>query len=103
MRTFTAERGWEGFHDPKSLILALVGEVGELAELVQWLPAEDVSQLAREEHLHARMGEELADILLYLVRLADVVDIDPFEAGMAKMSVNARKHPLVAADTEPGQ
>jgi NTP pyrophosphatase (non-canonical NTP hydrolase) len=49
MRTFTAERQWEQFHDPKSLILALVGEVGELSELFQWLPASEAADRASEE------------------------------------------------------
>lgn len=93
MRQFTAERDWSQYHDPKSLILALVGEVGELSELFQWLPAADASRLVSAEPLHTRAGEELADVLLYLVRLADVLDIDLREASMRKLSVNARKHP----------
>lgn len=93
MREFTAERNWDRYHDPKSLLLALVGEVGELAEVVQWLPADDVRRLAQEEPLRCRLGEEIADVLLYLVRLADVLEIDVAEVSTAKLRLNARKHP----------
>ena len=93
MRDFTAERGWERFHDPKSLLLALTGEVGELAELVQWLPAGDVSSLASQEPLHSRLGEELADVLLYLIRLADVLEIDLGLAAEAKLQSSRQRFP----------
>lgn len=86
MRRFTDDRDWGQFHDPKSLILALVGEVGELAELFQWLPAEQSQVLAQDEPLHTRVGEELADVLLYLVRLADVTGIDLRSAAAAKLA-----------------
>jgi dCTP diphosphatase len=93
MREFTAERDWERFHDPKSLLLALVGEVGELSELFQWLPAESALSAAAEEPLRTRVGEELADVLLYLVRLADVLSVDLRVAADEKMKRNARKYP----------
>ena len=93
MRDFTSQRDWEGFHDPKSLLLALVGEVGELSELFQWLPAESAAKFAGEEPLRTRAQEELADVLLYLVRLADVLDVDLRVAAEAKMTRNALKHP----------
>lgn len=93
MRRFTSDRNWEKFHDPKSLALALVGEVGELAELLQWIPADEVLQRATDDATSARFGEELSDVLLYLVRLADVLDIDLFEAATRKMGSNAHKHP----------
>lgn len=88
MRHFTSERDWEQFHDPKSLLLALVGEVGELSELFQWLPADEAGERARQEPLHARVGEELADVLLYLVRLADVVGVDLGEAASLKLKAS---------------
>lgn len=88
MRAFTHARDWEQFHDPKSLILALVGEVGELAELFQWLPADSAAVLALEEPLKTRVGEELSDVLLYLVRLADVLEIDLGDAASDKMSAS---------------
>ena len=93
MRAFVEERDWGRFHDPKSVVLALVGEVGELAELVQWLPAADVRELARDEPLQTRLGEEMSDVLLYLVLLADVLDLDLAAAARSKLTANARKHP----------
>ena len=94
MRTFTRERDWEQFHDPKSLALALVGEVGELAELLQWLPADEAARLADQEPLNARLGEEISDVLIYLVRLADVCGVDLPSAVDAKMAnADARFRP----------
>ena len=86
MREFARERDWEQFHDPKSLILALVGEVGELAELFQWLPADKSADLANRSPLQQRVGEEMGDILLYLVRIADVAGIDLASATEAKFA-----------------
>ena len=93
MRQFAAERQWQVFHDPKSVLLALVGEVGELAELFQWLPADAAADLARSEPLRTRAGEELSDVLLYLILLADVLDIDLREAAHAKLAAAAQKYP----------
>lgn len=95
MREFTAERDWDRFHDPKSLLLALVGEVGELSELFQWLPAETARSAAQEDPLRTRVGEELADVLLYLVRLADVLDVNLGGAAQRKLARNALKYPAL--------
>ena len=93
MRQFSAEREWGRFHDAKSVLLALVGEVGELAELFQWLPAETAGKLAAAEPLRTRASEEMADVLLYLILLADVLDIDLGAAAQAKLDDNARRYP----------
>ena len=93
MRQFAAERDWGGFHDPKSVLLALVGEVGELAELFQWLPAGTAAELASQEPLRSRAGEEISDVLLYLILLADVLDIDLPAAANAKLSEAAIRYP----------
>jgi len=93
MRAFTKARDWERFHDPKSLLLALVGELGELTELFQWLPSEDAKNLAVNEPLRTRAGEEIADVLLYLIRFADVLEIDLRESCERKLRLNADKHP----------
>ena len=84
-RQFSAERDWGQFHDPKSLLLALVGEVGELAELFQWLPADEAKALAATEPLHTRVGEEIGDVLVYLLALADGLGIDAVEAAVGKI------------------
>lgn len=96
MRRFTAERDWEQFHDPKSLLLALVGEVGELAELLQWLPAADVVELTRAEPLRRRVGEEMSDVLLYLVRLADVLEIPLAFVAVDKLRQAELRFPAAA-------
>lgn len=92
MRAFTEARDWGQFHDLKSLTLALTGEVGEVAELVQWLPATSVRSVA-DEGLRTRLGEELADVLLYLVRLADVAGVDLGAAAEQKLTRNESRFP----------
>lgn len=96
MREFTTERDWARFHDPKSLLLALVGEVGELAELFQWVPADEAAASVADPGRRERVGEELADVLLYLVRLADVLGIDLMEAARTKLEAGRSRYP--AAD-----
>jgi dCTP diphosphatase len=93
MRDFTAQRQWASYHDPKSVLLALVGEVGELAELFQWLPAGAAREMASREPLRTRAGEELADVLLYLILLADVLGIDLAAAANAKLTDSERRFP----------
>jgi len=93
MRELSEERDWKQFHDPKSLILALVGEVGELAELFQWVPAEDAATRAAEPGHRARVGEEISDVLLCLLRLADVLGIDVMEAARAKQAAVRERFP----------
>lgn len=85
IRAFAQERDWEQFHDPKSLILALVGEVGELAELFQWVKADSAVEEFRAPARKQRAAEELSDVLIYLLRLADVLDIDLETAVPEKM------------------
>ncbi|MEO6886960.1 MAG: nucleotide pyrophosphohydrolase [Jatrophihabitantaceae bacterium] len=96
IREFVSERDWQKFHDPKSLLLALVGEVGELAELFQWLPAPDVAALAAQDPLRARAGEELADVFIYLLQLADALGIDLIPVTNEKL--NAARSRFPAAD-----
>ena len=99
MRQFSADRQWNSYHDPKSVLLALVREVGELAELFQWLPADEARRLAKDEPLRTRAGEELSDVLLYLVLLADVLEIDLAAAAEAKLTAAELKYP---AGSGPG-
>jgi dCTP diphosphatase len=93
---FREERDWEQFQDPKSVLLALVGEVGELAELLQWLPADQARELIAEEPLHTRVGEELADVLVYLVGLAEQCGVDLGPAALAKIEKSAVKHAVAS-------
>ncbi|MFS0886956.1 MazG-like family protein [Aeromicrobium sp. 179-A 4D2 NHS] len=75
-----------------------MGEVGELAELLQWLPARHQDRAVRSEPLQTRLGEELSDVLLYLVRLADVCGIDLASAVDRKLLLNEQKHPAPGQD-----
>jgi NTP pyrophosphatase (non-canonical NTP hydrolase) len=92
LRRFAAERDWEQFHTPKNLAMALSVEVAELLEHFQWLTAEQSAAL--DPGALARVREELADVLLYLVRLADRLDVDLLEAAREKMDRNAEKYPV---------
>ena len=92
-RTFISEREWQQFQDPKSILLALVGEVGELAELLQWLPVDEARDRLRKDPLHTRAAEEMADVLVYLVGLADQCGVDLGSAALAKVAASADKYP----------
>ena len=92
LRAFAEERDWDQFHSPKNLAMALAGEAGELLENFQWL-TEEQSRHPSPEVL-AAAGEEIADVLLYLIRLADKLGIDPVAAADRKMLANAAKYPV---------
>jgi len=91
---FARERDWEPFHSPKNLTMALTGEVGELVELFQWLSEEASREVAREPATARRVRDEIADVLVYLVRLAAVLEVDLDEAVRSKLAANARKYPI---------
>jgi dCTP diphosphatase len=93
LRIFREERDWTKFHDPKSLILALVGEVGELAELFQWMPADEAAGTFREGPKQQRAAEEMSDILIYLLGLADVLEVDLLEAARGKLAASRHRFP----------
>ncbi|KAL8253085.1 hypothetical protein R6Q59_036778 [Mikania micrantha] len=92
MHDFAQERDWEQYHSPRNLLLALVGEVGELSEIFQW-KGEVAKGLGdwKEEKVH--LGEELSDVLLYLVRLSDICGVDLGRAALRKIRLNAIKYP----------
>lgn len=93
LRTFAAERDWEQFHSPKNLAMALSVEASELLEIFQWLTESQSREvMGTQEAEHVR--DELADVMIYLLRLADVLDIDPQEAVAHKIVKNADIHPL---------
>ena len=92
LRRFAAERDWQQFHTPKNLAMSIAIEAAEIMEHFQWLTAAQSAQLdaaARHEVAH-----EIADVLLYLIRLADVLDIDLPAAAREKIGLNARKYPV---------
>ena len=92
LRRFAAARDWQQFHTPKNLAMAVSVEVAELVEHFQWLTAEQSGRL--NATTKRAVGEEIADVLLYLTRLADVLDIDPLAAAERKIKINARKYPV---------
>ncbi|KAL0924457.1 hypothetical protein M5K25_005288 [Dendrobium thyrsiflorum] len=94
MAEFARERDWDQFHSPRNLLLALVGEVGELSEIFQWkgeVPR-GLPDWNKDEKEH--LGEELSDVLLYLVRLSDICGVDLGKAALRKLELNARKYPV---------
>jgi dCTP diphosphatase len=95
LRQFAAERDWDQFHSPKNLAMALSVEAAELLEHFQWLSDAESAALAPETRVKVR--EELADVLLYLIRLADKLDIDLATAAADKLSINAQKYPIQKA------
>lgn len=97
LRQFAAARDWEQFHNPKNLILALVGEVGELAELFQWLTPEQSVGLITDACKREQVAHELADVFAYLLRLADVLGVDLAEALREKIAVNEKRYTVVRA------
>lgn len=92
VRAFVAERDWERFHSPKNLAMALSVEASELVELFQWMTEEESGAIDPERR--RRVAEELADVLWFLVRLSDRLDIDLLEAAERKLSANAAKYPV---------
>ena len=92
LRRFAAARDWQQFHTPKNLAMALSVEAAELLEQFQWLtPAQSAQLDARRKQA---VAEEIADVLLYLTRLADVLGIDALAAARRKIRINARKYPV---------
>ncbi len=89
---FAGVRDWDQFHSPKNLAMALVGEAGELVEHFQWL-SEEQSQRLDAETLKA-VGHELADILIYLIRLADKLGVDLVPAAWDKVAINETRYPI---------
>ena len=94
VRAFSVARDWEQFQDPKSLMLALMGEVGELSELMQWIPQDKVVGAFATPERSDRIGGEIADVLIYLLRLADVLGVDPEAAVLAKLARNEERFPV---------
>ena len=90
-RRFVEERNWQKHQSPKNLVMALTGEVGELSELFQWLTVEESWKVTDDDK--GRVAEELADVLIYLTRIADELDIDLVQAAHAKCDANDRKYP----------
>jgi dCTP diphosphatase len=95
LREFVAERDWDQFHTPKNLAMALVAEAGELVEHFQWLTPEQSAQLPDPTRREVEL--EVADVLLFLLRLCDKLGIDPIAAGARKLALNVQRYPVAKA------
>jgi dCTP diphosphatase len=93
LRRFAAARDWDQFHTPKNLAVSLAVEVGELLEHVQWGSDEELAARFGTEAGRAPLAEEMADVLIYLVRLADIVGVDLLDAASVKLAANAARYP----------
>ena len=91
LREFARERDWDQFHSPKNLSMALIAEAAELVEHFQWLTEEQSAQLPDEKL--REVEQELADVFLYLLRIADKLKVDLLAAAAHKIDLNARKYP----------
>ena len=91
LREFVEARDWDQFHSPKNLSMALIAESAELVEHFQWLTEEQSTNLSKNKL--KEVEEELADILIFLIRIADKLNIDLFDAARRKIELNEKKYP----------
>ena len=89
---FASDRDWDQFHSPKNLSMALIAETAELIEHFQWLTEEDSKNLDAEKQQAVSM--ELADIFIFLIRIADKLDVDLAEAAWEKIETNEARYPV---------
>lgn len=94
---FAQDRDWEQFHSPKNLVMALTGEVGELTEIFQWMTEADSKNAGVNPETSQAVRDELADVLLYLVRLSSALGVDLNEAVSQKLEKNSKKYPVEKA------
>ena len=92
VRTFVSERDWEQFHTPKNLATALCVEAAELLEPFQWLKSGNIEEISNEKQTEIR--HEMADVFVYLIMLADKMNVDLIDAANEKIALNSRKYPV---------
>jgi len=95
LKKFADARDWEKFHTPKNLAMALSVEVSELAEIFQWMTAEESSRAMSDQKLADAVRDELADITLYLVRLSAILKVDLLAEANAKIDRNEKRFPPI--------
>lgn len=100
VRRFVSDRQWQHFHDPKNLSASIAIEAAELMEIYQWLTREQALALSQDPRVRHDTSEELADVLIYCLSLANALEIDISRAIQEKMAINERRFP---ADTVRGQ
>lgn len=93
LREFAVARDWEQFHSVRNLILALVGEVGELAAEFQWISDDDIARALQDGDKRESVGSEIADVFIYLLRLSDITGIDLAEELKKKLAINEERYP----------
>jgi NTP pyrophosphatase (non-canonical NTP hydrolase) len=98
LRDFAAARQWQPFHTPKNLSTALMVEAAELAEIFQWMTPEQSQAAQLDPATRERIADEVADVLLYLLQVADHCAIDMEGAVASKLAKNAIKHPVPVAE-----
>lgn len=91
LKNFARERNWEQFHSPKNLSMAMIAECAELVEHFQWLSEAQSQELSAEKK--EQVALELADILIYLIRFAERLDIDLINAANRKVAINEQRYP----------
>jgi NTP pyrophosphatase (non-canonical NTP hydrolase) len=90
---FVAARQWERYHDPKNLAMSIAIEAAELMEHFQWVRSDEVAQLLRDESVRSEVQDELADVVCYVLALANVLDLDLSAAVTEKVRKNGEKYP----------
>jgi len=91
---FARDRDWDQFHTPKNLILAATAEMGELAEVLQWKSDEEVASFLKSDEGKNKLSEEVADVVIYLIRLCQKSEISLVNAISDKLLVNSKKYPI---------
>ncbi|MCG7899314.1 MAG: nucleotide pyrophosphohydrolase [Candidatus Thiodiazotropha lotti] len=91
LKQFAQARDWEQFHSPKNLTMAMIAECAELVEHFQWMTEEQSMNLSADKHQQVAM--EMADILIYLIRCAERLDIDLVDAAERKIAINEARYP----------
>ena len=94
LRKFAEERDWDQFHSPKNLSMGLAAEAAELLEIFQWLTEEQSKEIVKNDKEMALVREEVADVFIYLARLADKLGIDIEKEVRVKMKLNEKKYPV---------
>ncbi|MHA1864607.1 MAG: nucleotide pyrophosphohydrolase [Candidatus Thorarchaeota archaeon] len=94
VREFVKERDWDQYNLPLNLVISTSIEVGELLELFQWKTHEEIEEALKEDDFREALASEIADVLVYLLRVADTTGIDPAKAVVEKMKRNREKYPV---------
>ena len=94
LRKFAEDRNWDQFHSPKNLSMALAAEAAELLEIFQWLTEQQSKDIVNSKKDMAQVKEEIADVFIYLVRLADKLNVDIEKEVLAKITLNEKNYPV---------